>query len=635
MKNIILIIIFSLIALDVQGATYYVRTDGGTDAECDGTHDAALSGATDSGDAGSIPDCAYSHPYYAKRVEGESTAGLLSGGDTLIIDGTGGASYAMGADAPATGGSGCNMTYPADCEWRIPAGPSAGNPTRILGKGWDTVTGTKPKLSGQNGIYRGIIDLFDVDNIEIQYLEITDNENCMIQSGGVEGSNPRPCSGGARVGVYGRGDTVTTTDKVKNVLLKNLNIHGLSYAGIMMAGAEDWTFENVIVRANGFNGVDGDTEYSDSVDGQLGTMIVRNMEVSYSGCSETTGGAVDVCVGQAGSNGSGGAYYGGQGDAFVSYGTMADWDIEGLKCNYNNADCFDALHGSGTGYLKITNSEFIGNTGQAVKSSNALTLENSVVIDDCSMLLYSAYAINNPGTTGSSISSCRADSAISLGGGDNKIHKIINSTLFSNHDQVISLQSDSCSGLQVILRNSIVHGGREFYQDSGVLGIYKSYGGGPGNGYGDDGVSDTFYSYGGCSISLTEDHNIFWNTKDGSSDATGTGSVYQNPGLVGTIKTGPEDTVGYYSSEVENDDFYLSSTSQARYEVRGADTADETLVSGTNGDLSEDYNYFSRGSNWDTGALEYGSTPSGGGGESSGNGKNISGGVRISGGLRL
>src|SRR5215467_12341612 len=70
--------------------TWYVRTDGGTAAQCDGLHDAAYSGAV------RHHACAWRHPFDALPPGGPARIG---GGDTLMI---GPGSYRMGRGAPGT-----------------------------------------------------------------------------------------------------------------------------------------------------------------------------------------------------------------------------------------------------------------------------------------------------------------------------------------------------------------------------------------------------------------------------------------------------------------------------------------------------------------------------------------------------
>lgn len=599
MKKILLTLSFVLLMTAQSfAATYIVRKDGGTDLQCLGTTDAAYPGS------GTNQACAFKHLSYTMPYRGSGATGYVSahpfvGGDTVIV--TGGAGiYNM-----AAGQVGCSNAV--DCEMRVPGGPDAAHPTRILGKGWDTETGTRPVLVADGSIFRGILDFFDgVDNIQVQYIDFTDGEDCMQRADNGGTLSPKPCSAGhsGAYGIYAR--ATTGGNRVDNVLIKNVRIHGMSKGGIQMAGTSNWTFDNVEIRANGLFGLNGDEDDGAYTDSQAGTHTGTDLSITYTGCSENSSTyALTKCFGQAGEPEK---YYDGQGDALVIQGDpVPNWNLINFICSYNGADCIDALHGVGGGFLKILGSLFAGNTGQVIKSANALTLENSIVVGDCAALFYSPYAINDL-THGSSISNCRAGSVMALLMNPNVVHRITNTTIFSNADIGIYATGSCNANSKVVFRNSIFYGARDFLDDSSVPGIYRHTTGG------NNENSALYYSDGSGCPGLDADYNIYFNTKNGSSDSIGAHSYYGNPGFTGTIKTGPSNTVGYWGATPgEESNFYLGPTSQARFTVRGANTADETLTSGTGGDLAKDYNYFARGSAWDTGALEFGSVVAGGG----------------------
>src|ERR1035441_3988508 len=112
-----------------MASTYYVRTDGGTSAQCNGMTDAPYSGS-------SGQSCAFNHPRYALgwgcTNTGNSCAssGVMQGGDTLYINGddptNGGAQaqYEIGYDDTGNGLTpGCSSSYSYDCTLgNLPAG---------------------------------------------------------------------------------------------------------------------------------------------------------------------------------------------------------------------------------------------------------------------------------------------------------------------------------------------------------------------------------------------------------------------------------------------------------------------------------------------------------------------------------
>lgn len=581
------IILLLLLISPAWATTYYVRTDGSTAANCTGLVDAAYPGS------GTSQSCAVNSPLWILRFNGTTSPdSVFVGGDTMIIDGD----YEISADAEGAGyGTECNPTYSYDCRWKIPAGPDADHPTRILGKGYDTATSyaDAPKLTGKGGIYRGVLEFDGADNIEIQYLDITDGEACQ---GGFDTPSVECTEGNAA-------NNAIWSEGSDNILLKNINMHGLAARCIMFSGASNWDFENVLCRGAGFAGLDSDSPYQTTADAQSGTMTVNNFEVEYIGCVENLDGTIQSasCVGQ------GGSYWHGYADAFGftsdSPGTMANWEINNLSCHDVMQDCFDGLHGDGSGYLKIKNSLFYDINGASIKTVNPVTTENTIVIDNCTWA-YEMGMMYTDGSHDSDMLICRADAAVSIGVVAGGTYKFINSTFFSNHNQIFSFfGSDGCAGSSVYLRNNIVQGGADAQNDT-----THPYGGFTGTG---DNKTDSYYVYSsggsGCGgLTVDEDYNTFYNTKDGAGDVSGSHSYYRDPGLVGTIKTGPYNTVGYYTTNPVST-FYLGASSNMRYEVGGANTADETVSCWD--DCSTDYNSFDRGANYDTGALEYGSVP--------------------------
>ena len=77
-------------------ATYYVRPDGGSPAQCTGLANAPYTGASQ--------DCAWDHPFRALPPEGTPR---IAGGDTLVIAA---GEYMMGYGAPGAEGRGVAPT---------------------------------------------------------------------------------------------------------------------------------------------------------------------------------------------------------------------------------------------------------------------------------------------------------------------------------------------------------------------------------------------------------------------------------------------------------------------------------------------------------------------------------------------
>ncbi|WP_460828435.1 hypothetical protein, partial [Marilutibacter aestuarii] len=106
-----------------HAATYYVRTDGGSAAQCTGTSDAAYPGS------GNNQACAWNSLHQVLPASG---AARISGGDTVYVAP---GEYMIGVDAPGANGGRCYSGGPWDCYLApVPSGPSADRPTRILGR---------------------------------------------------------------------------------------------------------------------------------------------------------------------------------------------------------------------------------------------------------------------------------------------------------------------------------------------------------------------------------------------------------------------------------------------------------------------------------------------------------------------
>lgn len=375
-------------ASTASGTTWFVRSDGGDATQCNGLVDAAYPGS------GTAQPCAFNHPFWLLKPNGSgglSGAPTLQGGDTAIV---GAGEYLMGVGAPNS--SACNASWGYDCTMPpIPSGPDAAHPTKIYGKGWDTKATPPPQLWGF-GRSQKILNLVKSNNVEIRYLEITDHSDCIYNSvdpmKACNRSSPynKPF---AEVGIYATDST--------NVLLKDLNIHGISKTGIWAGRLTDWTLDGVVLRANGFTGWDGDTGHgligSGTDSSNHGTTTIRNSRIEYSGCGEkypTTN--LWGCRGQS---------QNGQGDGFGTYYTEGTWLIEDSEFSHNMQDGFDLLYHTGVnGTVTFNRVRSEGNAGNALKVAGDAEIENSVIIGNCD------YFVRNPisETYSGTVEACRA-----------------------------------------------------------------------------------------------------------------------------------------------------------------------------------------------------------------------------------
>ena len=542
---------------NAHAATYFVRTDGGTATQCTGLSDAAYPGS------GVGLPCAFNHPFWVIAPIGNNPSKMV-GGDTLIIDGTNNAQYMVGLGAPNTGDtSKCGPFWPWDCVMRsIPSGPSPTQPTRILGKGFDTGCTNPPQLWGTERAWQ-VLDLRGSNNVELQCLEITDHSDC-------QDPGPKACNRSSTPYGAWAGKGIVASDST-NVLIKNVNIHGLAHAGIHAGRLKDWTLDNTQLVANSFVGWDGDIGAGAS--SNSGTMMFNKTTIAYNGCGETYPGKAPYnCFSQS---------QGGYGDGLGTHQTSGNWIFTNSDISHNVSDGIDLLYHDGTGTVTIKRTRAEGNAGNQIKSAAGNTvIENSKVIGNC------AYFRNNPITWNSgSFDHCRAlGNTFSLIYRPGQTVSITNTTVTSNGDSLVMSGGSGCNGSEVLKsRNNIFLGGSDFLGGDSSGLYYAS--GATGNGDGTCG-----------SLKMDDDYSIIYGTKTIANDCTGKAhSKCQDPKLA-------EAPVTYYSGNEFNAN--LQSSSPA--------IQNGLVVAGVS---SMDYNNFDRGLTWDLGALEYGSIPNSSGNE--------------------
>lgn len=419
----------SLFAASVRAATYYVRVDGGPPDRCTGLADAAAPAS------GIAQPCAWDHPFRALPPGGTPR---IAGGDTLVI---GPGSYRMGVGA--AGADACDSNGPWDCHLgRLPSGPSAQSPTRLVGRGWDTGCSARPQLWGTERSDR-VVDLTGTSNAVVACLEITDRSGCVEDhTGGLACQrNTPPYGDWAAWGLV-------ATDSA-GVRLADLDIHGLAHGGVLAGRLTDWTVEDVKIAGNGSVGWDGDVEGSDS---NSGNMVFRRFTVEWNGCGETYPGRQPVgCWAQEA---------GGYGDGFGTGETAGSWLFEDSAFLYNTSDGLDLLYARAGSSITIRRTRAVGNAGNQLKTNGPALIENSLVVGSCGFFHGKSFSFL--------VDDCRANgNAISLAVRSGDQVRLVNDTIASQGDCLVIAEcwGGGCTGTErVTLRNDVFAGYTDYLQ---------------------------------------------------------------------------------------------------------------------------------------------------------------------------
>lgn len=655
MRKLFLLLIFSLLALDVQGADYFVRTDGSNSTNCTGLADDPYDGS------GTAEACAWNHPFYFMGWWGDGSisdggvAGIASGGDDLIItcndqgDCTG-VTFNVGYDASWTNMS-ASWTYGGFMR-PIPDG-SSGNHTIIKGCSKTSGCGTeskRPKFLGNGRNYYNL-NLLSSDYVDVEDIDFSDTATC-------GSGHPLYGCGSADSAEASVRDNIGITGAT-NILIKNSRITGAYRYGVFGGSTSNIEFDNADLSYNSMNGYDGDSCGSAGTCGASGYVNFKNgTKINWNGCVMTG------TVGTIATEGCAAQDQGVVADGLGMGNTSGAWLFEDMESSFNTGDGIDLLYcnrGSYSGCtLTVRRSKFEGNAGNPVKGPNDMDVQASKLISNCGFHYGLAgditlYDKANTGRSGSGCdddavcessensTNCRwvdgdSDGAVDPGEGDcpyfnhcrangnalaiafynNNPAKVLGNTIVSNGDVVFEISGTCSAGSDVDAANNIVVGGREFNTDNSI------------NSGGGDDTSSIFYNDPACDADFDEHHNLCIGLKEGTSACNGTGSndstgTFANT-FTGTLPLGPLTSPGYYQGSNAAGQIVLKAGSTA------IDVADSTV----SGAVTYDFNNFTRTGTWDAGSEEYGSTPGeGGGGEEASAGKTISGALRINGGLRL
>ena len=504
-------------------ATYYVRTDGGTGAQCTGLVDAAYSGS------GTGQACAFAHPAWALGTSG--SAGKMAGGDTLILSQE---QYMIGYGMPNNPDGSSDYAYDSVLN-APPAGPSSTNKTKIYGKGYDTnCSGTKAQLWGTQ---RANQVLTIGSNTEVSCLEITDHSAC-IEDGpkdGTIGGFPTQCVRST----YPHGPWASVGLNIfsgsAGVSLINMDIHGLALRGIFAYRVGNIDLTNVRVIANGFVGWDSDGDSAD--DSYTGTITFTSSKIEWNGCGERYPLTTSDLSSSTDKHHCWSQDQGGYGDGIgLGDGKPGNWTFVDSSVSWNTSDGVDILHGDGSGTVKFLRSRAEGNAGQQFKTSVGTSyIENSIIVGNCGFFHGQSFtSTKSNGGTNVAFNDCRANgdtiSFDSVRGG--QVLRISNSTILSNGNVIIMSGGTGCdANTKLFAYNNVIYGGTEFADGSDLSAFYYAAGAG-GNGAGSCGA-----------LGITEDYNVVYNATNMNFCTGAHSKCGTNPLFAGTIRQGP---VGNY-----------------------------------------------------------------------------------------
>lgn len=400
----------------------FVRTDGGTWEQCDGTANVAYSASITN------RACAVKHLFELLSPEDSANSVRISGGDIVNImnneDGSP-AEYIMGRHGDYTDG-GCNTSWSYSCVAApIPSG-TAQQPTIIRGGDSDTCT-VKPTLYGV-GRAKQILKVDGNEHIEISCLTLTDKSSCISASNFPDKSVV--CD---RTAPYDKpfADAGIFMRDANDIVLKDMDIKGLS-KGVFAGRLNDITLERVNIHANSGVGWDGDINYLDGKgSANTGTILFKDSSITFNGCGLIYDPGSELhdtphaCAHQD---------YGGYGDGLGTGDTGGDWVFDNVKVMHNNSDGIDLLYHVLGGTVTVKNSHFEGNAGNQMKISGSSRIYNNIVIGSC------AWNSRQPDHIGKYGETCRAQGnplTFSMTHPDTSV-AIVNNTIYSEGDCVIS-----------------------------------------------------------------------------------------------------------------------------------------------------------------------------------------------------
>lgn len=603
------------------GTTWYIRADGGTrytptrvsygvSAQCDGQHDAPFPAAGTTNVLGQTSNgvnqpCAFNdYRYLYDDQTYNNHAWVIAGGDTVLLRN---GPWRVGHEGNGSNDPWCSGRSNNDCtNPDIPAGTFAQH-TRILGEHYASCSAhsSETQLFGGHGVW-STINANSAQFVDIACVEVTTHGNCIVHGS----PNPNPCQTGYPVSDYDS-DGILTNTGTHDLTLTDMWIHGHTDRGVKGPIGGVVTATRVDISTNGMAGWDFDDGTGSAGNGN-GTASVNGQwnfnysTIEWSGCNQeypfTHALGIQACFGQ-----SNGAYGDGVG---TPPGTCFGVHVDHSKFLYNVQDGLDIGHAdagpSGAGYsdhgscpYSVTNSYAYGNSGQTFKSGpnmNPAVFQNNVMIGN-------GYRLSQPipGTDPAFNANLgdfdRAGSAISFNTHAGGTISVLNNTIVTYMGTMAVAacwEHDGCRGATLNFQNNITYG---------LQNPKESYNGNS-NGIGDfcftDDTGNCAYPWSVNFPTVNMDHNTWYGVRNHALLATEVAGdpLFVNEPLSDLVD---HDTSPSAFKETNWDNFNPAITASSPARAHGS------VVAGG----AYDYNNSARLNPPSTGAMEYGSIPTG------------------------
>jgi hypothetical protein len=535
--------------------TWYVNGSGGSRYSvnnpaglCDGTSAAAPVGTTPN------QHCAFNDirylwsdgSYTTDTGVGAPVWGWIGqSGDTYLIDCPAGNTWCrIGQNGPNTGDYFGLAGNPYAAGAPTPPSGTATAHTRLLGLNYASCAApsAKAQINGGYGVGE-VLSLAGASYVDVQCIDITDHSQCSKM--GLT-RYPSSCSTTYPLDDYAN-TGIDTTATTTNILMQDLNIHGIVSSGLFGPVGAGITMVRVNVNFNGAAGWMFDDGAS-SPNGPNASITASYVTMTGNGCNEEYPIVHAFPAVSCYDDNSGGF-----GDAWSAQGTGAGGQTAQLAMtcdhcvvNYNTKDGFGMNHILFTS-LSITNSTAYGNMGQQWKWSTSagapVTFTNNLTVGNCRRM--SAPLTGAPSNYNQFLSDfCRAaGDNIALAVSDGGTTLVADNTVAGYSATTFDIScsgagTDNCAQATVNFRNNLILGFSNPNYNQGVLpGIY----------------------YTTNATTIGRDHNLYFNERNTGCSNTGyTGEICADP-----LLTNEPASVVSVESDLDNFNFTPGSSSPA------------------------------------------------------------------------